>query len=90
MTRSPCLAAVQVDIYSIGVVLWEISTRELPIRGKLRPLQVPQDCSMPMVQLINACLSPNANSRPTAEQIFHLIKDMHFEASDVVPRRETP
>lgn len=32
--------ALQADIYSLGVLLWEIVTAEIPERGRMRPVQV--------------------------------------------------
>ena len=32
------------DIYSFGVVLWELVTREVPARGCLRDMVVPTEC----------------------------------------------
>ena len=34
----------QVDIYSFGVVLWELVTKEMPRRGFLRDVRVPDEC----------------------------------------------
>ena len=45
----------KVDIYSFGVVLWEIVTQEMPIRGALRDPDSPDECSLvrlPTAQLI--------------------------------------
>jgi hypothetical protein len=36
--------SAQVDVFSFGVLLWELVTREPPQRGNLRGLDVPKDC----------------------------------------------
>jgi len=65
---------LQVDIYSFGVVLWEIVTKEMPRRGQLRDVEVPRECPREISDLIDQCLQPNAVARPTAEGIFHYIQ----------------
>ena len=48
-------AAAQVDIYSFGVVLWEIVTQETGKRGHLRPTAVPEECPAEIETLIDRC-----------------------------------
>ena len=50
---------LQADIYSLGVLLWEIVTAEIPERGRMRPVQVSpltcakcHPCNVPMLILI--------------------------------------
>ena len=32
------------DVFSYGVLLWELVTKELPQRGQLRDVRVPEEC----------------------------------------------
>jgi hypothetical protein len=34
----------QADIFSFGVVMWELVTGEVPRRGFLREVEVPREC----------------------------------------------
>ena len=54
---------IQMDIFSYGVVLWELVTQEIPHRGFLRDLEVPREC--PQVRLSTAprIASPAADVR---------------------------
>ncbi len=55
-------------MYSFGVVLWEIITRETPSRGQLRDFQVPQECPQAIADLQDACMHQNPALRPSAAE----------------------
>ena len=64
----------QVDMYSFGVVLWEIATQEIPRRGFLHPTRVPDQCPQVIEDLITACVQDNAAARPTAKEACKIIQ----------------
>ena len=37
------LAEVRTFLCSFGVIMWEVVTREIPVRGALRTIEVPQE-----------------------------------------------
>ncbi|BDA46937.1 probable mitogen-activated protein kinase kinase kinase 20 at C-terminar half [Coccomyxa sp. Obi] len=62
------------DIFSLGVVLWNICTQEVPLRGHLRRLQVPEECPASIAELIDDCLERPPEDRPSAREAFEVIK----------------
>ena len=40
-----CIVRLQVDVFSYGVLLWELVTNELPQRGHMRDVHVPDECA---------------------------------------------
>ena len=62
------------DIYSWGVVLWEVCTGEAPVRGVLRPLQVPEDCPAEVEALYRRCMSETPEERPSAAEIVEIFE----------------
>ena len=64
---------MQADIFSYGVILWEIVTHEQPSGGSLRDCRVPQECPAEIDQLINSCLSHDQDERQTAREICQVI-----------------
>ncbi len=69
--RGVAAGHVQVDIYSFGIILWELVTLMTPARGNLRPVRVPEECPPDVARLIEDCLEANLpDKRPTASVIY--------------------
>ena len=67
-------AWLQVDVYSFGVIMWEVVSHEQPTRGRMRDLKVPQECPSEINDLINACLSEDPINRPSARETYDILK----------------
>lgn len=61
------------DIFSYGLVLWEIVTHEQPTRGGVRDCRVPQECPAEIDDLINRCMHTDPLERPTAKEVCDII-----------------
>lgn len=62
------------DIYSMGVVLWEIITQEVPIRGAISmpppdPIRAPAE----VLQVVDMCMQPDPKARPSARELYSLL-----------------
>lgn len=64
------------DIYSFGVLLWELSSGEPPSGRRLRPLEVPAEAPQAVLDTIARCLMEDPDARPTAADLVALFKNM--------------
>lgn len=74
------------DIFSWGVVLWEVCTGEAPVRGALRPLKAPADCPEEIVALFEQCVSEDPEKRPSAKEILDVLA--RVSGTTTVQRRQ--
>ena len=78
----------QIDIYSLGVVFWEIVTGERPLRGCLRHFQVPEECSPAISALIDECMHEDPALRPSSLEVVRRLRmDMQINV-DTLGRAE--
>lgn len=61
---------MQADVFSYGVLLWELVTKEVPQRGHMRNVDVPVECPRDVEAIIFECLNMDLKKRPSMEDII--------------------
>ena len=64
------------DIYSFGVVLWELATGKIPERGFIALPDPSEACPTELATLIQKCLSYDPDDRPTAKEAYEMILNL--------------
>ncbi|KAK9788134.1 hypothetical protein WJX73_005010 [Symbiochloris irregularis] len=64
----------KVDVFSFGVLMWEIITGEIPVRGQLRSAKVPEECSEEVAALMDRCLDGRPELRPDMRAIIEALR----------------
>ncbi|KAI9907207.1 hypothetical protein PsorP6_003402 [Peronosclerospora sorghi] len=78
-----------VDIYSFGLIMWELTTSELPyadmhsnaeigeyVLSGCRPIMKPGQCDIQWAELMTRCWSHNPSKRPSAAEIVSALENI--------------
>lgn len=66
----------QIDVYSYGVLLWEMIAHERPLRGRIQPFDSIEKCPPEVDQLIADCVELEPSDRPSAAAIVERLRPL--------------
>jgi len=90
----------KVDIFSLGIIFWEIASCQFPYEGindhiisnsvlRGERLGIPSICPIEFKDLIEKCWSQNPDQRPSAADIYDIISRIISDNSKNITRNET-
>jgi ankyrin repeat protein len=80
LTESKARYTKQADVFSYGIILWELATGKVPSGGKPRKKTIPADCPPNFKETIRRCWRTRPEDRCTIQKA---VQDLEANKSDV-------
>ena len=71
MISAPAADIIDIEwCCSLGVVIWEIATGEVPMRGNIMAPECPRQCPCEVAQIVEECMRRDPAARPSPKEVF--------------------